>query len=39
MTGRRSRAQVRAYAWDGEADPDRVVLAPFFRPPATDLVE
>ncbi len=39
MTGRRSRAQVRSFTWDGEADPDRVVLAPFFHPPAADLIE
>src|SRR5712692_3655664 len=31
MTGRRSRAQVRSYTWDGDADPDRVLLAPFFH--------
>ncbi len=39
MTGRRSRAQVRAYAWEGEPDPERLLLAPFFHPPAHDLVE
>jgi uncharacterized protein (TIGR03083 family) len=39
MTGRRSRAQVCAYAWEGEPDPDRLLLAPFFHPPAHDLVE
>jgi uncharacterized protein (TIGR03083 family) len=39
MTGRRSRAQVCGYAWEGEPDPDRLLLAPFFHPPARDLVE
>jgi uncharacterized protein (TIGR03083 family) len=39
MTGRRSHAQVRAYGWDGEPDPERLVLAPFFHPPADDLIE
>jgi hypothetical protein len=39
MTGRRSRAQVSSYTWEGDADPDRVVLAPFFHPPAQDLIE
>jgi hypothetical protein len=39
MTGRRSQAQVRAFAWEGQADPERLLLAPFFQPPADDLVE
>jgi uncharacterized protein (TIGR03083 family) len=39
MTGRRSQAQVRAFVWDGEPDPERLLLAPFFHPPAGDLVE
>jgi uncharacterized protein (TIGR03083 family) len=39
MTGRRSTAQVRAYAWDGRPDPERLLLAPFFHPPVDDLVE
>jgi len=39
MTGRRSRAQVRAYGWEGQPDPDRLLLAPFFHPPVDDLVE
>jgi uncharacterized protein (TIGR03083 family) len=39
MTGRRSQAQMRAYAWEGEPDPDRLLLAPFFHPPADDLIE
>lgn len=39
MTGRRSEAQVRSYAWEGEPDPERLLLAPFFHPPKTDLVE
>lgn len=39
MTGRRSHAQVRAYGWEGQPDPERLLLAPFFHPPADDLVE
>jgi uncharacterized protein (TIGR03083 family) len=39
MTGRRSQAQVRAYVWEGQADPERLLLATFFHPPADDLVE
>jgi uncharacterized protein (TIGR03083 family) len=39
MTGRRSEAQVRSYAWVGEPDPERLLLAPFFHPPEHDLVE
>lgn len=39
MTGRRSRAQVCGYTWEGEPDPDRLLLAPFFHPPAEDLLE
>ena len=39
MTGRRSVAQMRGYDWTGEADPDRLVLAPIFHPPAEDLRE
>ena len=39
MTGRRSVAQMRAYEWRGEADPERLVLAAFFHPPADDLRE
>ena len=39
MTGRRSVAQLRGYEWRGEADPERLVLAPFFNPPAQDLHE
>jgi uncharacterized protein (TIGR03083 family) len=39
MTGRRSQAQMRAYTWEGEPDPDRLLLAPFFHPPSDDLIE
>jgi uncharacterized protein (TIGR03083 family) len=39
MAGRRSPAQMRAYTWEGEPRPDRLVLAPIFRPPEVDLVE
>jgi uncharacterized protein (TIGR03083 family) len=39
MTGRRSVAQLRAYEWRGDADPERLVLAAFFHPPAGDLRE
>jgi uncharacterized protein (TIGR03083 family) len=39
MTGRRSQAQVRAFAWEGQPGPERLLLAPFFQPPADDLVE
>ena len=39
MTGRRSVGQMRGYEWRGEADPQRLVLAAFFRPPAEDLRE
>jgi hypothetical protein len=40
MTGRRSSAQIRAFAWEGDAD----VFVPAFQfgpftPPSTDLVE
>jgi len=37
-TGRRAPEQIAAYAWDGEARPDLVVLAPF-TPRRTALVE
>ena len=30
---------MRAYTWEGEPDPDRLLLAPFFHPPADDLIE
>lgn len=39
MTGRRSKAQVRSYAWEGRPDPERLLLAPFFHPPENDLIE
>lgn len=39
MTGRRSRAQMRAYDADGPFDPDDLLLATFFTPPEADLVE
>ncbi|HEV2311196.1 MAG TPA: maleylpyruvate isomerase family mycothiol-dependent enzyme [Acidimicrobiia bacterium] len=39
MTGRRSMAQMRAYEWRGDANPERLVLADFFTPPAADLHE
>lgn len=39
MTGRRSDAQVRAFRWDGEPEPERLLLAPFFHPAVHDLVE
>ena len=39
MSGRRSLAQMRRYEWTGHADPERLVLAPFFRPPIEDLRE
>ena len=38
MTGRRSLDQMRAYDWDGEPRPDRLVLA-IFSPRETPLVE
>ncbi len=38
MTGRRSVAQMRAYRWDGEPDPGRLVFS-IFHPPANDLDE
>jgi uncharacterized protein (TIGR03083 family) len=38
MTGRRSVEQIRAFDWDGEADPELLVL-PIFTPRATPLVE
>jgi hypothetical protein len=39
MAGRRSRAQMAAYGWDGPLGPDDLLLATFFTPPARDLVE
>jgi uncharacterized protein (TIGR03083 family) len=39
MTGRRSQAQMRAFSWEGQPQPERLLLAPFFHPPADDLVE
>jgi uncharacterized protein (TIGR03083 family) len=39
MTGRRSTTQVRSWDWTGEPDPARLLLAPFFRPPAQDVRE
>jgi uncharacterized protein (TIGR03083 family) len=40
MTGRRSRAQLRAMAWDGPLDPEELLLSPvIFRVPEHDLVE
>jgi uncharacterized protein (TIGR03083 family) len=39
MTGRRSHAQMQAFSWEGQPDPERLLLAPFFHPPADDLVE
>jgi hypothetical protein len=38
MTGRRSLAQMRAFGWEGEPDPARLV-GPIFHPPANDLHE
>jgi uncharacterized protein (TIGR03083 family) len=38
MTGRRSVAQMRAFGWEGEPDPARLV-GPIFQPPANDLRE
>jgi uncharacterized protein (TIGR03083 family) len=39
MAGRRSRAQMEAYGWEGPLGPDDILLATFFTPPARDLVE
>jgi uncharacterized protein (TIGR03083 family) len=39
MTGRRSVAQMKAYDWDGPRPQEDLLLADFFTPPATDLVE
>jgi uncharacterized protein (TIGR03083 family) len=39
MSGRRSVGQVSGWAWDGPADPDRILLAPFFHPASVDLHE
>jgi uncharacterized protein (TIGR03083 family) len=39
MSGRRSVAQVLGWQWDGSADPDRILLAPFFHPASDDLQE
>jgi uncharacterized protein (TIGR03083 family) len=40
LTGRRSRAQMRAMDWEGPFEPEALVLAPtIFTPPAADLVE
>jgi hypothetical protein len=38
MTGRRSLAQMRAFGWEGEPDPARLV-GPIFHPPTDDLHE
>jgi uncharacterized protein (TIGR03083 family) len=38
-TGRRSLAQVRAYAWDPAPRPEYLVMGPLFTPRTTDLVE
>jgi uncharacterized protein (TIGR03083 family) len=38
MTGRRSVEQIRAFDWDGKADPELLVL-PIFTPRPTPLVE
>jgi hypothetical protein len=38
MTGRRSLSQMRAFDWEGEPDPDRLVGL-IFRPKANDLLE
>ena len=39
MAGRRSRAQMAAFDWDGPLDPAELLLADFFTPPSADLVE
>jgi hypothetical protein len=39
MAGRRSRAQLRSLAWQGPLEPEQLLLAPIFTPPAVDLVE
>jgi len=40
MTGRRSLAQMRAFQWEGDPDPQRLVLAAdLFTPPVADLHE
>jgi len=39
MAGRRSRAQMRAYDWQGDFEPDGLLMASFFVPPEADLVE
>ena len=39
MSGRRSLAQVAGWQWDGPADPERILLAPFFHPARVDLQE
>jgi len=40
MTGRRSRAQVLAYDWDGAVDPEHLLLSTtLFTLPETDVVE
>ena len=40
MTGRRSVAQMRGFEWDGDPDPERLVLsADLFTPPVADLHE
>jgi uncharacterized protein (TIGR03083 family) len=40
MTGRRSRAQMRALDWDGSLEPDALLLdTNIFEPPADDLLE
>jgi uncharacterized protein (TIGR03083 family) len=39
MSGRRSTAQVTGWAWEGPADPARILLASFFRPASADLHE
>jgi uncharacterized protein (TIGR03083 family) len=40
MTGRRSRAQMRAMDWDGALDPETLILdTNLFAPPERDLIE
>ena len=39
VTGRRSVPQMQRWAWTGAPQPERLVLAPIFRPAAADLRE
>jgi uncharacterized protein (TIGR03083 family) len=39
MTGRRSRAQMHAFDWDGPFDPEGLLLFSFFTPAARDILE